>query len=89
MNSCIYIYTSVVDCSLATAIMCYSAKQICIIGQDEGGQQRRDFGGNLHSKKSGVQGSNMRGLASKQVVDEEIRELEDGKCSKPSKGEGF
>lgn len=83
----ILVHTSVVDCSLATAIMCYCTKQICIIGQHQCSQQWRDVGRQLHSKKSRVQGSNMRGLASKQVVDEEIRELEDGKCTKPTKRE--
>lgn len=82
-------HTPIVDRSLATAVMCDCTEKISIIRQRQCSEQARDFRGQLHAKESRIERANMRGLASKQVVDEEVGYLEDAKRSEPAERERF
>lgn len=81
--------TSVVNGSLAAAVMREGAEKICVVRQSKRRQDAGDPRRQMHGEERRVESSDMAGLAGEQVVDEEVGGLEDSEGGGPAQGEGL
>nr|GMC62351.1 hypothetical protein Iba_chr02cCG3080 [Ipomoea batatas] len=73
-------HTSIINSSLATAIVSQSTVKVRVVGQSQSSEQTGNFRCQVHPEKRGVQCCNVSSLSRKQVVDKEIHGLKDNKA---------